>query len=426
MKNILIIFAILITSLYFFSFEFTFLPGFNTKKILAIIGIPLLLMNLAKSRSLFYNRDFFILLGISLGVSIMAWFSTVYNNTSDYTYVTYFISMLVWLSAAYTVVNLMSAIHKRIDPALICNYLVGVCVLQCCLALLIDFIPQFKSFVNTYIGSMSGMVGTAAIFDERNRLYGIGAAVDVAGTRFAAVELIIAYLCVHLKALSPSKLILYLISFLLIAFIGNMISRTTTVGVILGLAYWGVIFLYFRGRRASLIWKYMGILLLLVLPSVVLLYYNNELMREYIRFGFEGFFSLWENGTWEVHSNEILEGMYRFPDSIKTWLIGDGYFENPMSDPYYTGYAWKGFYMGTDVGYLRFIYYFGLAGLFLFSFFILKVSFSCIKVNYDWRWMFYCLAALNFIIWFKVSTDLFIVFAMFLCITEKDRSVIEQ
>lgn len=38
-------------------------------------------------------------------------------------------------------------------------------------------------------------------------------------------------------------------------------------------------------------------------------------------------------------------------------MIGDGYFENPRTDPYYIGYQWKGFYMGTDVGYLRFLFF---------------------------------------------------------------------
>lgn len=50
--------------------------------------------------------------------------------------------------------------------------------------------------------------------------------------------------------------------------------------------------------------------------------------------------------------------MYVFPDNLKTWIIGDGYFNGPEdSDPYYTGEIWDiGYYKGTDVGYLRFIF----------------------------------------------------------------------
>lgn len=56
--------------------------------------------------------------------------------------------------------------------------------------------------------------------------------------------------------------------------------------------------------------------------------------------------------------------MYVFPDNLKTWIIGDGYFSNPYNtDPFYIGTRSRGYYMGTDVGYLRFIFYFGLIGL---------------------------------------------------------------
>ena len=97
-------------------------------------------------------------------------------------------------------------------------------------------------------------------------------------------------------------------------------------------------------------------------------------MRNYIQFAFEGFFSLVEKGRWEVSSNEILKNMYRFPESIKTWIIGDGYIENPKNDPYFIGKLTGGYYMGTDVGYLRFIYYFGLIGLIAFIIFMVKAG----------------------------------------------------
>ena len=79
-------------------------------------------------------------------------------------------------------------------------------------------------------------------------------------------------------------------------------------------------------------------------------------------------FSLAESGEWDVGSNEKLKGMYVFPETFKTWLIGDGFFGATTSDPYYIGKEWKSFYMDTDVGYLRFIFYFGILGLFTFLF----------------------------------------------------------
>lgn len=48
---------------------------------------------------------------------------------------------------------------------------------------------------------------------------------------------------------------------------------------------------------------------------------------------------------------------YIFPDSIKMWVIGDGYFDEPSdTTPYYIGSSFYGFYMGTDAGYSRFLF----------------------------------------------------------------------
>lgn len=107
--------------------------------------------------------------------------------------------------------------------------------------------------------------------------------------------------------------------------------------------------------------------------------------------------------------------MYVFPESLKTWIIGDGYIVNPVDvDPYYTGDIYEGYYMGTDVGYLRFIFYFGLIGLIAFSVFMYKSYRICCNRLVAYKNLFLLILLINFIVWFKVSTDVFLVFALFL------------
>lgn len=77
--------------------------------------------------------------------------------------------------------------------------------------------------------------------------------------------------------------------------------------------------------------------------------------------------------------------------------------------------------MGSDVGYVRFIFYFGLTGLIAFSLFMIKAGLICFKRFRDYRYMFLMFVALNFIIWLKVSTDIFLVFAPFLCLINADK-----
>lgn len=88
----------------------------------------------------------------------------------------------------------------------------------------------------------------------------------------------------------------YLIAFWIIAVIGNMIARTTTIGVLIALFYWIVITVCSSNKFEAIsnFWRAFGTVAICMLPIVVCLYLYNTAMREYIRFGFEGFFSLWE------------------------------------------------------------------------------------------------------------------------------------
>lgn len=81
---------------------------------------------------------------------------------------------------------------------------------------------------------------------------------------------------------------------------------------------------------------------------------------------------------------------------------------------------WKGYYQNTDIGYLRFIFYFGIFGLIAFIWYFIKVGTTCVKRFISHRLLFATLLLLNFIIWCKVSTDIFLVFALFLCLREEE------
>ena len=315
-------------------------------------------------------------------------------------------------------VSAMRGLHGRITVALIANYLIGVCVAQCLLALLIDASPWVKDIVNTYIANFDFVQ-----FDKLNksgRLYGIGATLDVSGLRFSAVLLMIANLSLQPNIRKSSKrIIYYLLAFCIITIVGNMMARTTTLGVILAVIYWCCALCYDKEGRSVLPWL-AGIVTFAILITAYLYRVNVE-FREDIRFAFEGFFSLAEKGRWDVNSNNILKDMYVFPDNLRTWIIGDGYIENPNSrDPYYTGPVYGGYYMNTDVGYLRFIFYFGLIGLGLFIYFFWRVAQVCVQRFRGYALLFLMILAVNMIGWFKVSTDIFLVFALFLCVPEEE------
>lgn len=413
----------ILTSFYYFPIEFTFLPGVNTKMAMAGFGLVVLFFQLARKRAPRIDNSVFKLSIIALAVSFWGFASSAYNETYDYTYATYIASMWVWLSGAYFVITTMRKLHGYMSVNLVCKYLIAVCTGQCISALMLDSIPAFKEFIDTYVSGF-GYVDLSKINNVK-RLYGIGAGLDVAGLRFSTVLCAIAYI----TSKSGRKHIwIYLVCFIIISLVGNMIARTTTVGVLLGLVYWIVAGMKSGGDyNIYYVWKWLMGILVVALLIIIPLYNIDMNFRSNVRFAFEGFFSLVEKGTWDVSSNEILKNMYVFPDNFKTWIIGDGYIENPReTDPYYLGDVYGGYYMGTDVGYLRFIFYFGLLGLITFIYYFLYLTKCCMGKFSNQQYLFLFFLLVNLIGWFKVATDVFLVFALFLCISKEENDVAEK
>lgn len=412
-KILAMIFTGIIVSFYYFPFEFSFLPGLNTKMGLAVVGIFLAVLNLICKREMKFPPNLVRLEALAVMVSVVGFVAVIANNTPDYAYATYFVSMTVWLSGAYAVCSLIKAVHKELTVEKVTIYITCVCIAQCILALIIDSNLLVKTIVDTYI------MQDQYFLNEVERLYGIGASLDTAGVRFSAcLILLISVINRNKQQMTNTVLLISVIAFVFISVVGNMIARTTIVGVMLSLIY--ALFV-FRPTRVSYGFLHLTRVVLLVLlvaiPLSVYLYNNSPQFHQLSRFAFEGFFSLVETGEWEIDSNEKLKAMIVFPDNVKTWIIGDGYFANPYNtDPTYVGYQPGGYYMGTDIGYCRFIFYFGLIGLFAFSSFLILVAKECIALLPDYKMPLLFILLLGFIIWLKVATDVFLVFALLLCV----------
>ena len=412
---------LIVTSFFFFPFEFTFLPGINTKMLLAAMGLVLFVARAAASRSASLDRDFFVLIVFASIVSLSGIISVVYNATTDLSYASYVVSFFVWMGGAYFVVSSIRFLHGKVTPLMVINYLAAICVVQCVIALLISRNPLVKDIVDSFLGG-DGFMGKL-----ENRMYGIGCALDVAGLKFSCVLVAISFVVMNGLCQPKLQTTIYWIAYLVIAVVGNMIGRTTSVGVVVSLIYI-LVHCIFYGYREFLKSHVLPLLLLMVvlLPLLIYLYNNSPKTREDLRFGFEGFFSLAETGRWETNSNNRLSDMFVLPDNPKTWIIGDGYFDNPYSDPNFNGDNPTEFYKGTDVGYLRFIYYFGVIGLISFVVFFLVAFWECALRHRKYAILFLMILTINYIVWAKVSSDIFLIFSLFLCIPSESDEGTEQ
>lgn len=417
MKWLKILLTGIAVSLFYFPITFTFFPVSNTKNLLAAVGLVCVLFFLVRKQEFSFPRDLVVLLLLSSFVSIISLFSITYNQTPDTSYVEYIRSAVIWLSGAFAICMFIYLTHKRVDVPLLVNYLLAVCIFQCVMAMLIRYIPAVQIFVDSYVNQGQGLL------KEMDRLYGVGASLDVGGSRFAAVLVAIAFMMEESKEKNGNtpKIVLVL-AFCIITVIGNMIARTTIVGTIIGLAY----VVLMEMRRMG--WKnpddfhsswlaWIAILVILI-PTGVTLYNTSPDFHDQMRFGFEGFFSLFEKGEWEVRSNTTLEKMVVWPEELRTWIIGDGYFENQRNDRNYIGDATTaGYYMGTDIGYLRFLFYFGVIGLVAISAVMAFAGIVSIKAFPDYFPLFLMGIAANFVVWLKVATDLFPFLSLFACLS---------
>lgn len=424
MKIVPICMGVIITSFFYFPFYFTFIPNVNTKMMLALMGGLLLLVRLAKSGNAKIDKDYFIVTLFAAGVSLASLLSMTINNTMDDAYLSYIISMWIWTAAAYFTVSYIKAIHGKVSVELLCYYLIAVGVFQCIIALSIHTIPLVKAVVYRFLDG-TGFMGKV------DRMHGLGCALDVGGGRLGVILVMIAFVAPRMMNLRRRNILipLMLILFCFVCLIANMIGRTSVIGMVFALLYWVYIIIFddkaLHDKRNLFIRYLVGVILTF---SIIcsFLYNNSAYWKEQMRFGFEGFFSLVEKGRWEVHSNEMLKEGLIFPDNTHTWIIGDGYMGDPGQDPNYIGAESWGFYMNTDAGYSRFLFYFGIIGLGIFVVFMGKVCHVCMSRFRNYQLMFFIILLMNYIIWIKVTTDIFLVFAPFLCISYSENREYED
>jgi len=400
--SLMIMMAILV-SFYLFPVGLTFLPAnINTKNLLSLIGVIWLAFDLLNKRDLGMPTHFLGATIFAILFSLICFFSMDINHSTDTSYATYFVSFSVWMFGAYTVSKGISFVHGASNFKRLTCYLAFVCCVQCVLAVMIDRIPALRLFVDRYIEQGQ------EFFKEVDRLYGIGASLDNAGVRFAVVLLLIMALVIkNVEVRNDRRIFLpLLLAFLWITVVGNMISRTTLLGSAFGLCYFiaasGIFKLVLKAEFFKLYWAFF-LLLGIGVPIVMYLYHHDADFYYQIRFAFEGFFNWMEKGEWRTDSTDKLNGtMWVWPVDLKTWVIGTGLFD--------------GWVFGTDIGYCRFILYCGVLGFVVFALFFVYNAFIFGKSNPDYRDLFFFLLGLTFMIWIKVSTDIFAFYALFYCL----------
>lgn len=405
MRKVLIgMVLMLVASFYVFPISFTFLPyAINSKILVGVFGIFMFIFNGIQKRGITFSEP--TIIGALLASTFSVWCLFSITNTSNYNtiYADYIVSYATWLAGAYGVYAALGLVYEKVDLEIITRYLALVGVFQCITAVLIDNFGAFQSFVDSWMDLEQDFL------HQGNRMYGIGAALDPGGIRFAVILVMIA----HQFSTNPNVRAnsLYqttdLVAFAIITIIGSVISRTTTIGAGLGIAY--IIIALFRMRKGGFVtirmvrrFFWFIIVMIGIIIAAIYFYRSSETFKEYLRFGFEAFFNWIETGEFRTDSTDVLmERMWIWPQDLHTWIFGQGTF---------------GIYENnTDIGYCNFTLYCGLVGMVIFSIFFLYCHFAMVKKYREFGIVACILSALTFIVWVKVTTDIFFIDALLFC-----------
>lgn len=403
----MILIGVLITCSYY-SFDLAAWPsGPNTKMIVAVIGLLWFGYDALLRRNVQLPQVMVVGLLFAGLYSIINIFAIEFNATDDYSYANYVTTFLVWIFSVYPAIALIRLTHGAVTLPLITYYLVATTLFQCLTGLIMDNNPGFDEF-NAKI-----VAWDMDFYDRIGRIRCFSTALDFGGVRFSLVLILIMGMLGRDESVRKSKGAMFylLLSFFVIAGIGNMVARTTTVGVVVGLVIL-VIYMFGSGPRLGGSGYIIGLFFTtLGLVSVVgvYLYNTDEYYYNLIRFAFEGFFNLVEKGEFTTDSTEVLESMWKWPSDTKSWIIGTGI---------YGSWAY-----GTDIGYCRLILYSGLAGFVVFAMSFVYYAYYFARKYPRYVWLFVGYLAMTFIVWMKVSTDILMIYAFFFWFTaeESDR-----
>lgn len=287
-------------------------------------------------------------------------FCVMVNGANDFTFLKTFLHVFLQIA---TGVFLYSFLRFRGSDKQIVNYLVVAFMAQTIIQWMAFFIPPVRAIVH--------FTKSADVLAKASQ-YGNMRGISLAGSSFFGLSA--AYAMIALLFWSEKNTFFKENRFVRVLFYCVMMSgtffagRTGFVGVAIAIVYAAVKGFQkkdFKMRELNESEKKAGVLvgittLGIIVVSVILCFVNKR-FATLLWFAFEPVYNLFTKGTLMISSVSQMLDMYSIVP-FKTLLIGDGMYSVGAS-----------YYMGTDVGYYRVIYYAGIIGFALLMFLQLTI-----------------------------------------------------
>lgn len=360
--------------------------------LVSALGI-LCLFDKSTSKKLgFYSKKFFYTILLIISSIILAIIIPIAHGTNDFTYIPLLIGLILsLLRGIFLIYNFYYIFRERSSFDLYIKFFLLSCVIYVLFSIIFIVLPGFKEFwFNNIIMPFEQNSYIAYKFR-----YGFdGFAAFGAASIFSIAILLNSYLLIG-STLNKRDFRNNLFSYLLILIGCFLYGRITVFAIVLSIMY----MLLFCKNKKRLIKIFLHLLL-----ATVIIYFTlhqlskvNDDIKIWMNWAFEFINSIINNNIGETYSvKHMFEDMYFLP-SIKTILIGDGR---------YTEADGIGYYMHTDVGFLRPILLFGIVGLiinYMSLYIILKKMYLLQKIleNKSAKLLIVCIAIMNIVLEMK-------------------------
>lgn len=336
--------------LYFYPFQLNALPLSNAR-ILQILGAICLLVYLIYNRRLSKRILSYAMVGLFIFfIGLIA--TVVVNHAMQYDFaLTKGLYIIFYSFEMYWVVCLMKCAYKPFTMTKALEALVWVTVIQAIISLIFFCWPNVLELYNSMVvieDSYTDKIEDLNAF----RLTGVGSVQFANSAVHYGISLwILILLYLNSDSIFYKNRWVFVFFAPLFCICGILSARTFFVFLFLTIIY----VIYIIGIKRIKQWTRIVIKLfipLLIVGAVLVSYLVAKDMDFVVDWALELFVSMKDGGTMETSSTNDLKEMYIFPTDIKTWVIGDGKSSNFSN----------GFYMNTDVGYVRSLYYWGLIG----------------------------------------------------------------
>ncbi|WP_257659158.1 hypothetical protein [Parapedobacter lycopersici] len=348
MKNLILIVC---AFFYLFPVFIKYLP-LPLDRVLQLLGLMLLfLLPKFGHAHLFTNKKVWSVMFINLAIIILTLIAKLNgpNGSDSYLFIQLLDIYFNFLSALLIIFLGLKQYGNSFSIVKIFDLIVYLFVIQAIISLI--FFVSSAAF-DFYLSVLNEEVNRG-LFVRTNlltkRFIGWGAAFFSGVVKYGFAFLILIVLPYCKDSAFYGKRVKYIVSLSLIALAGVMTGRFFFLAIFLG-----VLLAIYIDKKNFFRLIYIGVPTLIVM---FLLFYSlgnyflgPERFEIIFRFVFELFINYFDSGELTTTSSDATLSMYVFPDNIYTWLVGDGLMINKDGS----------YYMGSDVGYVRLIFYFGI------------------------------------------------------------------